>query len=107
MRRLEAVLSAYAVAISHRREHDADTDTDTMLHSGEHVAAAHQHMREFIRGLIADAAAAGAVRKDVPADELAIYCLSALAAATSLHGRSAVHRLVETTLTGLRTGGPE
>jgi hypothetical protein len=35
------------------------------------------------------------------ADELAIYCLHALSAASSLHSPPAVHRLVQTTLTGL------
>src|SRR5262245_32643443 len=81
--RLEAVLTAYAKAISHRRAHDHDIAG--MLHRGEHVAAAHQHLREFIRELIDEAAAAGAVRQDIPADELTPYCLHALAAAGGLH----------------------
>ena len=55
MPRLEAVLAAYAAAISYRRPHD--TDLAAFLHSGEHVAAAHQDLREFITGLVADAAA--------------------------------------------------
>lgn len=105
--RLEAVLAAYAKAIFHRRPHD-DDDLAGVLHHGEHVAAAHQRLREFLRDLIADAAAAGAVRQDAPADELALYCLHALAAATSLHDPAAAERLVQTTLTGLRpsSAGP-
>jgi AcrR family transcriptional regulator len=99
--RLEAVLTAYAKAISHRRTHD--DGLAGMLHSGEHVAAAHQRLREFLRDLIADAAAAGAVRQDIPADELTLYCLYALAAAVGLHDPAAVERLVRTTLTGLRS----
>jgi AcrR family transcriptional regulator len=99
--RLEAVLTTYANAISHRRAHD--NDVAGMLHRGEHVAAAHQHLREFIQELITDAAAAGAIRQDVPADELTVYCLHALAAATSLHDPAAIHRLIQTTLTGIRT----
>src|SRR5262245_5746782 len=59
--RLQAVLTAYGTALSHRRAHD--DDMAGMLHGGEHGAAAHQHLREFIRELIADAAAAGAVRQ--------------------------------------------
>jgi AcrR family transcriptional regulator len=97
--RLGAVLTAYGKAISHRRAHD--DDLAGMLHRGEHVAAAHQRLREFLRDLIADAAAAGAVRQDIPADELALYCLHALAATASLHDPAAVERLVQTTLTGL------
>ena len=98
--RLEAVLTGYATAISHRRAHD--TDVADMLHHGEHVAAAHQHLREFVQELIADAAAAGAARRDIPADELALYSLHALAAGTSLHDPAATHRLVQATLTGIR-----
>jgi AcrR family transcriptional regulator len=101
--RLESVLTAYAMAISHRRAHD--TETADMLHHGEHIAAAHDHLREFVQDLITDAAAAGAIRQDVPAGELTLYCLHALAAATSLHDPAAIHRLVRTTLTGLRTHG--
>ena len=99
--RLEAVLTAYAKAISHARPHDSETAA--MLHRGEHVAAAHQHLREFLRDLIADAAAAGAARRDIPADELALYSLHALAAATSLHDPAAIGRLTRATLTGLRS----
>jgi AcrR family transcriptional regulator len=98
--RLEAVLTAYAMAISHRREHD--TDIAGMLHDGEHVTVAHRHLREFVQELIADAATAGAVRRDVPAGELASYCLHALAAATSLHDPAAIHRLLQTTVTGIQ-----
>ncbi|MEU7875517.1 TetR/AcrR family transcriptional regulator [Dactylosporangium sp. NPDC049140] len=101
--RLESVLTAYTMAISHRRAHN--TETADMLHHGEHIAAAHKHLREFVQDLITDAAAAGAIRQDVPAGELTLYCLHALAAATSLHDPAAIHRLVRTTLTGLRTHG--
>ena len=103
--RLEAVLTAYAMAIAHRPEHD--TDIAGMLHHGEHVVAAHQHLREFVQELIADAAASGAVRRDVPAGELAAYCLHALSAATSLYDPAAIHRLIQTTVTGIRTQHPE
>ncbi|MEU9020151.1 TetR/AcrR family transcriptional regulator [Actinomadura sp. NPDC048394] len=99
-RRLEAVLAGYAAMVSHRAAHD--TGAAAGLHRGEHVAAAHRRLHAFVRELIADAAAAGAVRQDVPAGELAAYCLHALAAAGALHEEAAVHRLVRTTLTGLR-----
>jgi AcrR family transcriptional regulator len=103
--RLEQVLTAYAMAIAHRRDHD--TGITGPLHRGEHVAAAHQHLREFVEDLIADAAEAGAVRRDVPAGELAVYCLHALAAAPALPGPAAIHRLVRTTFTGIRRQDPE
>ncbi len=102
--RLEAVMTAYATAIFHRRRHD--NDVAGMLHRGDHVVAAHQHLREFIRELITDAAAAGAIRQDVPPDELTVYSLHALAAASSLDDPAAIHRLIGTILTGLRNGDP-
>ena len=101
--RLAAVLSAYARAISHRHGHDEDLAGG--LHRSEHVAAAHGRLRRFVQELITDAAAAGAVRQDVPAGELTLYCLHALAAAPGLHDPAAVGRLVQTTLTGLCTAG--
>jgi AcrR family transcriptional regulator len=103
--RLEAVLTTYTQAIFRRRAHD--NDIAGMLHRGEHIAAAHQHLREFIQELITEAAATGAIRRDVPADELTVYCLHALAAATSLHDPAAIARLIQTTLTGIRTSGPK
>jgi AcrR family transcriptional regulator len=98
--RLEAVLTAYATAISHRRAHESHIAD--VLHHGEYVAAAHQHLREFLQELITDAAKAGAARRDIPADELALYSLHALAAATSLHDPAAIHRLIQAALTGIR-----
>jgi AcrR family transcriptional regulator len=99
-RRLEAVLEAYAL-IQH--EHH-DTELAALLHQGEHVARAQQHLRGLIRDLLVEGAEAGSVRNDVAADELASYCLHALAAATSLPSKAAVHRLVAVTMAGLRPG---
>jgi hypothetical protein len=56
----------------------------------------------MVRDLLAEAAATGAVRNDVAPDELASYCLHALAAAGSLPSKAAVRRLVTITLAGLR-----
>jgi AcrR family transcriptional regulator len=98
--RLEAVLEAYAL-ISH--EHHG-TELAALLHRGEHVAQAQQHLRNLIRDLLKEAAEAGDVRDDVAPDELASYCLHALAAASSLPSKAAARRLVEVVLTGLRPG---
>lgn len=95
--RLRAVLETYAL-LSHR--HDG-TELAARLHRGEHVAHAQRHLSDFIRDLVAEAAATGALRDDVPPDELASYCLHALAAAGSLTSKAAVHRLVTVTLAGL------
>jgi hypothetical protein len=45
----------------------------------------------------------GDVRDDIPPDELASYCINALAAARSLSSKAAVRRLVMVTLAGLRS----
>lgn len=96
--RLEAVLEAYAL-ISYQRH---GTDLAARLHQGEHVARAQQQVSDLIRRLLTDAAESGDVRDDVAPGELANYCLHALAAASTLTSKSAVRRLVEVTMVGLR-----
>jgi AcrR family transcriptional regulator len=98
--RLAAVLQAYAL-MNHGRPHG--TDLSALLHRGEHVSHAHRHLAGLIEGLLADAAAAGAVRDDVAPGELAAYCLHALGAAAALPSKAAVRRLVAVTLSGLRS----
>ena len=97
-RRLEAVLGAYAL-VQHRR---GAGEVAALLHRDEHVAWAGRRLHELIRGLLAEAADAGDVRGDVTPDELASYCLHALAAAGSLPTEAAVRRLVAVTLAGMR-----
>ncbi len=98
--RLEVVLEAYAL-ISYHREHHA-TELAALLHRDEHVAQAQQHLTDIIRDLLTEAAETGDVRGDIAPDELARYCLHALAAASSLSSEAAVRRLVGVTLAGLR-----
>jgi AcrR family transcriptional regulator len=96
--RLAAVLEAYAL-IQH--EHHG-SELAALLHRGEHVARAARELAGFLRDLIAEGAAAGELRADVPADELAAYCMHALGGAAALPSRAAVRRLVKVTLAGLR-----
>ncbi len=98
--RLEAVLEAYALDF-HRREHHG-TDLAAFLHRGGHVARARQRLVDLIRGLLEAGTETGVVRGDVAPEELAIYCLHALAAAGGLPSETAVRRLVAVTLAGLR-----
>ena len=95
--RLEAVLEAYAL-IAH--EHHG-TELAALLHRGAHIARAQQQLSDLIRDLLIEAAEAGDLRDDVAPDELASYCLHALAAASSLPSRAAVRRLVTVILAGL------
>jgi AcrR family transcriptional regulator len=103
--RLEAVLEAYAL-ISQESHGHHDTQLVALLHRGEQVARARQQLRDMLRALLTEAAEAGEVRDDVAPDELASYCLHALAAAGSLPSKAAVRRLVTVILAGLhpRTG---
>lgn len=96
--RLESVLSAYAL-IQHRRH---ATELAALLHREEHVARAQQHLNHLFRDLLDEATKAGDIRGDMASDELAGYCLFALAAASSLRSEAAVRRLVAVTLDGLR-----
>jgi AcrR family transcriptional regulator len=101
--RLEAVLEAYAL-ISHERfshEHPG-RELAALLHRGVHVTGAQQQVHDMIKDLLTEAAETGDVRGDVTPDELASYCLHALAAASSMPSKAAVRRLVTVILAGLR-----
>jgi AcrR family transcriptional regulator len=100
VRRLESVLRGYAQICRHRAEHGTE-ELSVLLHRGDQVAAGHHRLHALFRDLVAEAAAAGDVRDDVPAAELATYCLHALAAAGQLGSGSAVDRLVGVTLASL------
>lgn len=97
-RALSAVLGAYAHICQAR--HGAGP-VAASLHQGEHLAHAHAHLHGLVAQLIGDAAKAGDVRADVPAAELAGFCLSALQAASGLSSKAGVGRLVAVTLAGL------
>jgi AcrR family transcriptional regulator len=110
--RLEAVLEGYALIHHelaahhpHARVPTHGSEIATLLHRGEHVARAHQHLSHFMRDLLTEAAKAGYVRDDVAPDELAGYCLHTLTAASHLPSKAAVRRLVMVTVSGLRPSG--
>ncbi|MGW5350363.1 TetR/AcrR family transcriptional regulator [Streptomyces sp. NPDC004031] len=96
--RLAAVLEAYA----HIQYEHPPHDPSAALHRAGHTAGAEQQLADFLTGLVAEAALAGEVRDDIPAEELARYCLAATTAARALPTKAAVHRLVRAVLTGLR-----
>ena len=98
--RLEAVLEAYALLSRGSRGHH-DTEFAAFLHRDEQVARAQHQVHDMIRGLLTEAAETGDVRDDVAPDELASYCLHAIAAASSLPSKAAVRRLVTVILAGL------
>ena len=96
--RLSPVLEAYALIV---HEHHG-SDLAALLHRGAHVARAQEQLRNFIRDLLREGAASGQVRDDVAPEELANYCLHAVAAARHLPSRAAVRRLVGVVLAGLK-----
>jgi AcrR family transcriptional regulator len=101
--RLLAVLEAYAL-ISHQSHGQHDAELAAFLHRDEQVVRAEHGLRKLVRDLLIEATAADLVRNDIAPDELASYCLHALAAASALPSKAAVRRLVEVTLAGLRKG---
>jgi AcrR family transcriptional regulator len=101
--RLEVVLRQYATL---SRRYDHGSDLAALLHQGEHISRADAHLHEFITTLLREAAGRGEARDDIPAGELASYCLHALTAASGLSSDAALGRLINATLTGVR-GCPE
>jgi AcrR family transcriptional regulator len=100
--RLAVVLLTYAEL---SKQHDG-SELASRLHRGEHVAAAQARLRAFLAELVTEAARAGHVRADVPAQELSDYALGALSAAGGAASAAAVRRLVELTLAGMRPPTP-
>jgi AcrR family transcriptional regulator len=99
--RLAAVFHAYALIARDSHGH-SDTELAAFLHRDHQVLRAEHHLRELIEGLLTEAVDAGDVRDDVAPGELASYCLHALAAARTLRSKTAIRRLVDLTLAGLR-----
>jgi AcrR family transcriptional regulator len=104
--RLEAVLHRYAQIVALEMPGEHGSELATLMHRGGHVEHAQQRLREFVQGLIAEAAEAGDVRDDVTADELAGFCLHAVTAVGTLPRADAAHRLVAVTLAGLAPAAP-
>jgi AcrR family transcriptional regulator len=98
---LEAVLEAYALISRESRGHH-DSGFAAFLHRDEQVTRAQHQVHDMIRDLLIEAVQRGDIRHDVVPNELATYCLHALAGAGSLPSRVAVRRLVTVTLDGLR-----
>ena len=71
-----------------------------MLHRSAQVRNLQRQLLDLISGLVADAAEAGAVRQDVPAEELASYCVHAPAAADN-SSTPAIDRLLDVVWTGI------
>jgi len=100
--RLEAVLTGYAFR-SGRSHGPHDCELAVLLHSDDEALHATGRLHDMLEQLIDEGARSGDLRADVPATELATFCLHALAGSGSLTSDAAVHRLVDVTLAGLRS----
>jgi AcrR family transcriptional regulator len=99
--RVEAVLRTWAVIARQSRDHHG-SELAALLHRDPRVEQAQHQLRDLVRDVIAEAVAAGELRRDVPADQLAAFALHSLTAAADLAPAEAVDRLVALTLDGMR-----
>ena len=102
--RLKAVMRGYARMSFHRQRHSTE-ELGVLLHRGDTVSAAEQELHGLLRELVADALAGGTVRADMDPDELAVFCLHALSAASSAPTQEAADRIADITMDALRPRG--
>lgn len=95
--RLRAVLERYAQICVQRSRHGGDVAA--ALHRAPGIDDQHRQLQDLITDLIEEAASAGTVRADVPAEQLAGFCLAALNAAGTATSPDVVVQLVWTALT--------
>src|SRR5262249_33733664 len=99
-RRLRAVLEQYAV-MTHESRNQADAELAGLLHHDVRLASADRQLEELLRELLADAASAGQIRRDIGVDVLTAFCVHALQSAGQLKSKSAALKLVDLVLEGL------
>lgn len=97
--RLRAILATFADMAYRSGQQDAALAA--LIHRDDSVVRAQGHLRGIVRDLIAQGAKSKRLRRDVPPDELAHFCLHAIAAAAQLSSKVARRRLVDVTLAAL------
>lgn len=98
--RFGAVLEAYALIT--REVGRSATELDVLLHQDQHVVRAKQQLTDLVRDLLAEMAQHGEIRDDLSADDLASYCMHALAAAATMSTEADARRLVTVVIAGLQ-----
>jgi AcrR family transcriptional regulator len=97
-RRLDAVLERYVINLQH-----GDSDVGAVIpHHGSAVTAARSAVSALLGELILAGTVRGDVRTDIAVDELLIYTMSSLEAATYLPNRQAAVRLANLVAQSLR-----
>ena len=94
--RLRAVLENYAHICVQRSRHGGDVAA--ALHRAPGIDHQHRQLQDLLTRLIQEAASVGAVRADVPAEQLAGFCLAGLNAAGTAFGPVVGVELVWTAL---------
>ena len=97
--RLRSVLEAYALICRQRAQHGGEVTT--VLHRAAEVGRQQRQLQDLVAGLITESKASGVVRTKVPADELASFCLHALAAAGDSNTAASLNGLVDIVWAGL------
>ena len=100
--RLRSVLEAYGQICRQRARHGAEWPA-AAFHRTAEVQQPEDQLRDLVTQLIAEVAgtAAAGVRIDVPADVLAAFCVSALAAAGAASSDAEVQTVVDLVWAGL------
>jgi hypothetical protein len=96
--RLGLMLATYARLVHEQHA----SDLVAVLRNSEAATRGYQQLTQMLRNVIAEAAKRGRVRKDVSPEELASFCVNALAGAHTVSSMAAVRRLVSVTIAGLR-----
>jgi hypothetical protein len=86
--------AAYGRICQQRAKHGGDAMLAAVHHSRE-VQQPERQLRDLLANLIAEAAAGAMVRSDVPAAELASFCVHALTAAADIGSPARVQTLVD------------
>jgi AcrR family transcriptional regulator len=103
--RLAKVLEAFAHLTRAPSQHTAAADLVASLHAGDRLSKPETELRELLTSLIDEGVEAGELRGDVPANELALYCLNAAAGARYAESQAAVRRMLDVAMTGLVAAG--
>ena len=94
------LLTAYARIARQQQWHGTD-ELAAVLHRDPQVLELEHRLHALMSGAIRAAVDAGTVRRDVPVEELASYCIDALAAARTVRSEAALRRLVMVVRAGL------
>ena len=100
-RRLASALENLATMSYQAAKHDEASDLAATLHQGDHVSQAERDLHALFVGMVEDAVTGGFVRDDVPATELATFCVNAAMGARHLSSQAAVDRLTQLTMAGI------